>query len=43
MHRTLSVDFGLVLKNEIVLELGDEVETTLREETGAIQRSAVHV
>ena len=42
MHRTTSVDFGLVLKGEIVLELDDGVEKVLTEHSGIVQRGTIH-
>ncbi|KAH8814823.1 cupin 2 domain-containing protein [Xylogone sp. PMI_703] len=42
MHRTLSVDFGVVLKGEITCELDDKVETVLKEQDGIVQRGTVH-
>ena len=30
MHRTISIDFGVVLDGEVVLELDDGVQTTMR-------------
>jgi quercetin dioxygenase-like cupin family protein len=42
LHRTTSVDFGVVLKGEVVLELDDGVETLLREHDGIVQRGTIH-
>jgi len=42
MHRTTSVDFGVVLKGEIVLELDDGVEKVLTEHSGIVQRGTIH-
>jgi len=42
MHRTTSVDFGVVLKGEVVLEVDDGVETVLKEQTGVVQRGTIH-
>ncbi|KAF2104260.1 hypothetical protein NA57DRAFT_70475 [Rhizodiscina lignyota] len=41
-HRTLSVDFGVVIKGEVVIELEDGVETVLKEQDGVVQRGTVH-
>lgn len=42
MHRTLSVDLGVVLKGEVVLELEDGVETVIRAGECFLQRGTVH-
>lgn len=42
MHRTISLDFGLVLEGEIVMELDDGVETTLKQHDMAVQRGTIH-
>lgn len=38
MHRTQSLDFGVILKGKIVLELDDKVETEVREGDIVVQR-----
>lgn len=42
MHRTQSLDFGVVLKGEIVLELDDGLETTVKEGDVVVQRGTIH-
>ncbi len=42
MHRTISLDFGVLLKGEVVLELDDGVETTIKEQTTVVQRGTIH-
>jgi quercetin dioxygenase-like cupin family protein len=42
MHRTISLDFGVVLKGEVVLELDDGVETTVKEGEVVVQRGTIH-
>jgi quercetin dioxygenase-like cupin family protein len=42
MHRTVSLDLGVVLKGEIILELDNTVETTLKEGETVIQRGTIH-
>lgn len=36
MHRTISLDFGIVLEGEVVLELDDGVETTMKKGVSAV-------
>lgn len=43
MHRTQSVDFGVVLKGTIQLVLEDGVETTVNEGEVVVQRGTNHV
>ena len=38
MHRTQSLDYGVVLKGEIILELDDGVETVVEEGAVVVQR-----
>lgn len=42
MHRTLTLDFGMVLSGEIVLELDNEVKTTMKQHDLAVQRGTIH-
>ncbi|KAG5291714.1 cupin domain-containing protein [Histoplasma ohiense] len=42
MHRTVSIDFGIVLAGEIVLELDNGIKTTLEKDDVVVQRSTVH-
>lgn len=42
MHRTQSLDYGIVLTGEIVLELDDGAETTLGAGDVVVQRGTVH-
>jgi quercetin dioxygenase-like cupin family protein len=42
LHRTVSLDFGVVLKGEVVLELDDGVETTVKEQSTVVQRGTIH-
>ena len=42
MHRTTSLDFGVVLKGELVLELDDGVEKVLTEHSVIVQRGTIH-
>jgi len=42
MHRTQSVDFGVVLKGNIKLILDDGVETTMTEGDVVVQRATIH-
>ncbi|KAK2784758.1 hypothetical protein FQN52_008843 [Onygenales sp. PD_12] len=42
MHRTISIDFGVVLSGEIVLELDNGVKTTLKKDDVVVQRSTIH-
>jgi mannose-6-phosphate isomerase-like protein (cupin superfamily) len=42
MHRTQSLDFGVVLKGRIVLELDDGVETEVEEGAVVVQRYGTH-
>jgi len=43
MHRTNSIDYGIVLKGEIELELDDGVKKTVREGGIIIQRGTNHL
>jgi quercetin dioxygenase-like cupin family protein len=43
MHRTNSIDYGIVLKGEIELELEDGVKTTVREGGVIVQRGTNHL
>lgn len=42
MHRTVTLDFGMVLFGEIVLELDNGVKTTMRQHDLAVQRGTIH-
>jgi len=42
MHRTASLDLGVVLQGEVILELDDKVETVLKEGETAVQRGIIH-
>lgn len=42
MHRTQSLDYGVVLSGEIVLELDDGVEVTLHAGDFLVQRGTIH-
>ncbi len=43
MHRTNSIDYGIVMKGEIELELEDGVKTTIREGGVIVQRGTNHL
>lgn len=43
MHRTQSVDFGIVLEGEIELQLDSGLKTTLKKGTVVVQRGTNHV
>lgn len=43
MHRTISVDYGVVLKGEIELVLDDGVKTLMKEGDVVVQRGTIHV
>lgn len=43
MHRTNSIDYGIVLKGEIELELDDGVKKTVREGGVIVQRGTNHL
>lgn len=43
MHRTWSVDYGVVLKGGIDLVLDDGVSTTMKEGDVVVQRGTIHV
>lgn len=43
MHRTVSVDYGIVLEGEIDLVLDDGVRTTMRKGDVVVQRGTVHL
>ncbi|KZF19699.1 kinase-like protein [Xylona heveae TC161] len=42
MHRTVSLDFGIVIKGEIVLELDDGAEKLVKEGDVVVQRGTIH-
>lgn len=42
MHRTISLDFGIVLSGEIILELDNGVKTTMKQHDLAVQRGTIH-
>lgn len=42
MHRTLSVDFGIVLSGEVELELDHGVKMTLKPHSLVVQRGTIH-
>jgi quercetin dioxygenase-like cupin family protein len=42
MHRTQSLDYGVVLEGEIVMELDDGSTTTLKRGDVAVQRGTLH-
>ncbi|KAL9110729.1 MAG: hypothetical protein Q9227_004721 [Pyrenula ochraceoflavens] len=42
MHRTISLDFGIVLKGEIICELDDGVEKLCKEHDIVVQRGTIH-
>jgi quercetin dioxygenase-like cupin family protein len=42
MHRTSTLDYGVVLSGSIVLELDDGVEVTLRAGDVLVQRGTIH-
>ena len=42
MHRTRSVDYGIVLDGEVVLELDDGVETRMVTGDVVVQRGTAH-
>ncbi|EAS31130.3 cupin 2 domain-containing protein [Coccidioides immitis RS] len=42
MHRTMTVDFGIVLNGEIELELDDGVKTWVKEHDLVVQRGTIH-
>lgn len=42
MHRTISLDFGIVVFGEIVLELDDGVETVCKAGDVVVQRGTIH-
>lgn len=41
-HRTVSLDYGIVLEGEVVLELDDGVETTITQGDIVVQRGTIH-
>lgn len=43
LHRTQSVDFGVVLKGSIKLVLDDGIETVMNEGDVCVQRGTIHV
>jgi quercetin dioxygenase-like cupin family protein len=42
MHRTQSLDYGVVLKGEIIMELDDGSKTLMRKGDLAVQRATMH-
>jgi quercetin dioxygenase-like cupin family protein len=42
MHRTQSLDYGVVLEGEIIMELDDGSQTLLRKGDVAVQRATMH-
>lgn len=42
MHRTLSIDFGIVLEGEVELELDHGVKTLLKKDDIVVQRGTIH-
>jgi hypothetical protein len=42
MHRTLSIDFGILLEGEVELDLGEGVKTLLKKHDVVVQRGTVH-
>src|SRR5262245_18381283 len=42
MHRTQSLDYGIVMEGEVVLELDDGSETHMTKGDVAIQRATIH-
>lgn len=42
MHRTVSLDFGVVLKGEVVCALDHEVEKVCKEGDVVVQRGTIH-
>lgn len=42
MHRTQSLDYGLVVEGEVEMELDDGVKVTLRRGDVAVQRGTIH-
>lgn len=42
LHRTITVDLGVVLKGEVVLELDDKVEVTVHPGETIVQRGTIH-
>lgn len=43
MHRTVSVDYAVVLEGEIDLVLDDNATKTMRKGDVAVQRGTIHV
>lgn len=43
MHRTQSVDFGIIIEGEIELHLDNGVHTTLKKGAVIVQRGTTHV
>jgi quercetin dioxygenase-like cupin family protein len=41
-HRTVSLDYGIVLEGEVVLELDDGEETVIRKGDVVVQRGTIH-
>ncbi|KAK2756450.1 hypothetical protein FQN54_005343 [Arachnomyces sp. PD_36] len=42
MHRTVSLDFAVVLYGEVTLELDDGVKTKMKQHDFAVQRGTIH-
>jgi quercetin dioxygenase-like cupin family protein len=42
MHRTVSLDFEVVLKGKVVLEVDDGVESLVKEGEVVVQRGTIH-
>lgn len=42
MHQTHSLDFGLVVKGEVVLELDDGVQEVVKQGELVVQRGTIH-
>ncbi|OJD19224.1 hypothetical protein AJ78_00837 [Emergomyces pasteurianus Ep9510] len=42
MHRTISIDFGIVLAGEIILELDNGIKATLKTNDIVVQRGTIH-
>lgn len=42
MHQTISLDFGVVVTGEVVLEMDNGVETTVKPGDTVVQRGTIH-
>lgn len=42
MHRTISLDYGHVLEGELVLEIDDGIEVTIRRGDTVVQKGTIH-